>query len=254
MFVVILAVSVVLSILLPIPAVVVDFLIIFNFAFSILILMLTILISKPTDFYVFPPLLLLATIYRLSLNIASTRLILTSASQAFRAGLVIFTFGTMLTNQNLIVGSILFLILITVQHLVVTSGAERIAEVRARFALDATPGRQLSIDADLSSGLITINEAYEKRKAAAVEQEFYGTMDGATKFIRGDATVAVISVIVNSLVGLLIGIGQDKLPIGQALETYTILTIGDGLASRTPALLLSVATGFLITRSRVKTR
>ena len=147
-----------------------------------------------------------------------------------------------------------FLILITVQHLVVTSGAERIAEVRARFALDAIPGRQLSIDADLSSGLITINEAYEKRKAAAVEQEFYGTMDGATKFIRGDATVAVISVIVNSLVGLLIGIGQDKLRIGQALETYTILTIGDGLASRTPALLLSVATGFLITRSRVKTR
>ena len=169
-FVVILAVSVVLSILLPIPAVFVDFLIIFNFAFSILILMLTILISKPTDFYVFPPLLLLATIYRLSLNIASTRLILTSASQAFGSGLVIFTFGTMLPNQNLIVGSILFLILITVQHLVVTSGAERIAEVRARFALDAIPGRQLSIDAVLSSGLITINEAYEKRKAAAVEQ------------------------------------------------------------------------------------
>ena len=216
--------------------------------------MLTILIPKPTDFYVFPPLLLLATIYRLSLNIASTRLILTSASQAFGAGLVIFTFGTMLTNQNLIVGSILFLILITVQHVVVTSGAERIAEVRARFALDAVPNRQLSIDADLSSGLITINEAYEKRQAAAVEQEFYGTMDGATKFIRGDATVAVISVIVNSLVGFLIGIGQDKLPIGQALETYTILTIGDGLASRTPALLLSVATGFLITRSRVTTR
>ena len=146
------------------------------------------------------------------------------------------------------------MILITVQHVVVTSGAERIAEVRARFALDAVPNKQLSIDADLSSGLITINEAYEKRQAAAVEQEFYGTMDGATKFIRGDATVAVISVITNSLVDLLIGIGQDKLPIGQALETYTILTIGDGLASRTPALLLSVATGFLITRSRVKTR
>ena len=254
MFVVILAVSVVLSLLIPIPAVVVDFLIIFNFAFSILILMLTILIPKPTDFYVFPPLLLLATIYRLSLNIASTRLILTSASQPFGAGLVIFTFGAMLTNQNLIVGSILFLILITVQHVVVTSGAERIAEVRARFALDAVPNRQLSIDADLSSGLITINEAYEKRQAAAVEQEFYGTMDGATKFIRGDATVAVISVIVNSLVGLLIGIGQDQLPIGQALETYTILTIGDGLASQTPALLLSVATGFLITGSRVTTR
>ena len=254
MFVAILAVSIVLAILIPIPPIVVDFLIIFNFAFSILILMLTVLVPKPTDFYVFPPLLLLATIYRLSLNIASTRLILLSASQPFGAGLVIFTFGTLVTNQNLVVGFILFLILLTIQHMVVTSGAERIAEVRARFVLEAVPNKQLSIDADLNAGFITTNEAYDKRRATVIEQEFYGTMDGATKFIRGDATVAIISVLVNSLVGLLIGIGQDGLPIGQALQTYTILTIGDGLASRIPALILSASTGFLLTRSRVISR
>ena len=138
--------------------------------------------------------------------------------------------------------------------MVVTSGAERIAEVRARFALEGVPSKQLSIDADLNAGFITTDEAYKKRRATAIEQEFYRTMDGATKFIRGDATVAIISVLVNSLVGLLIGIGQDGLPIGQALQTYTILTIGDGLASRIPALILSASTGFLLTRSRVISR
>ena len=212
--------------------------------------MLAVLIPKPTDFYVFPPLLLLATIYRLSLNIASTRLILLSASQPLGAGLVILTFGTLVTSQSVMIGFILFLILLTVQHVVVTSGAERIAEVRARFVLEAIPNRQLSIEANLNSKFITKKEADARRRATAIEQEFYGTMDGATKFVRGDATVAIVSVIANGFVGLLIGIGRDGLSIVQALQTYTILTIGDGLASRIPALILSAATGFLLARSR----
>ena len=211
----ILAVSIVLAILIPIPPIVIDFLIIFNLAFSILMLMLTVLIPKPTDFYIFPPLLLLTTIYRLSLNITSTRLIPLNASRPLGAGLVILTFGTLVTSQNLVIGFILFLILLTIQHVVVTSGAERIAEVRARFALDTIPSRQLSIDADLSAGFITKNEACAKHRATAIEQEFYGTMDGATKFIRGDATVAIVSVIVNGLVGLIIGIGQNGLSIAK---------------------------------------
>ena len=171
--------------------------------------------SKTNRFLHFSPLLLLTTIYRLSLNITSTRLIPLNASRPLGAGLVILTFGTLVTSQNLVIGFILFVILLTIQHVVVTSGAERIAEVRARFALDTIPSRQLSIDADLSAGFITKNEACAKRRATAIEQEFYGTMDGATKFIRGDATVAIVSVIVNGLVGLIIGIGQNGLSIAK---------------------------------------
>jgi flagellar biosynthesis protein FlhA len=229
----------------PIPKPLLDFLILANFSFAFLILLLTFYMARPVEFSTFPSLLLVATLFRLSLNVAATRLILAEGD----AGKVIGAIGAYVVAGNYVVGLIVFLILIVVQYVVVTNGAQRVSEVAARFTLDSMPGQQMSIDADLNMGFIDQAEAQRRRKNLEKEAGFYGAMDGASKFVKGDAIAGIIILFINIAGGLVIGIMQHKMPWAQALQTYTLLTIGDGIVTQVPALVIAVGTGIIVTRS-----
>ncbi|RYY92070.1 MAG: flagellar biosynthesis protein FlhA, partial [Comamonadaceae bacterium] len=229
----------------PIPKPLLDFLILANFAFAFLVLLLTFYMARPVEFSTFPSLLLVATLFRLSLNVAATRLILAEGD----AGKVIGAIGSYVVAGNYVVGLIVFLILIVVQYVVVTNGAQRVSEVAARFTLDSMPGQQMSIDADLNMGFIDQAEAQRRRKNLEKEAGFYGAMDGASKFVKGDAIAGIIILLINIVGGLVIGIMQHRMPWAQALQTYTLLTIGDGIVTQVPALVIAVGTGIIVTRS-----
>lgn len=231
--------------LIPLPPLVLDVLLTINIGLSLAMLLLSMYVTEPLQFSVFPSLLLVATLYRLALNISSTRLILRHAY----AGNVIQAFGNFVVGGDFVVGMIVFLILVVIQFVVITNGSQRVAEVAARFTLDEMPGKQMAIDADLNAGLITGDEAKQRRRTIEREADFYGAMDGATKFVRGDAIAGLIIVAVNITGGLIIGVLRLNLPIGEALQRYALLTIGDGLVSQMPALLVSTATGLIVTRA-----
>lgn len=229
----------------PIPSAVLDFLILANFSFAFLILLLTFYMQRPVEFSTFPSLLLIATLFRLSLNVAATRLILSHGD----AGRVISSIGSYVVGGNYVIGLIIFLILIVVQYVVITNGAQRVSEVAARFTLDSMPGQQMSIDADLNMGFITQEEAQKKRKNLEREAGFYGAMDGASKFVKGDAIAGIVIMLINIIGGLLIGVMQHGMPWSLALQTYTLLTIGDGIVTQVPALVIALGTGIIVTRS-----
>lgn len=231
--------------LIPMPPFVLDFLLSLNITISLLIVMTVLSAGRPTEFSTFPSVLLFTALFRLALNVASTRLILLEGD----AGSIIHTFGEFVVGGDYVVGAIVFLILVVIQFVVITKGQNRISEVAARFTLDAMPGKQMSIDADLSAGLITNEEAKARRRALAAEAEFYGAMDGAGKFVRGDAIAGLIITAINILGGLLIGALHFGLPIEAALQKYAILTIGDGLVAQIPGLLVSTSAGILTTKS-----
>ncbi len=240
--------------ILPIPPFVLDILLSFSISLSLIIIVTSIYIKKPLDFSVFPSILLMVTLYRLSLNIASTRLILLRGNEGIdAAGQVIKSFGNFVVSGNYFVGFTVFLILIVVNFVVITKGSGRIAEVAARFILDAMPGKQMAIDADLNSGLIDESEARKRRELIAQEADFYGAMDGASKFVRGDAIAGLIITGINIIVGLIIGIFQKGMSVLEAAKTFTILTIGDGLVSQMPALLVSTAAGIVVSRAGTET-
>jgi flagellar biosynthesis protein FlhA len=250
-----LAVLAILTVMLiPLPPLLLDLLLTGNIALSLLTLLISMYILRPLEFSVFPSLLLLLTLFRLSLNVASTRLILLHGNEGARAaGQVIHAFGLFVVGGSYVVGAVIFLILVVIQFVVITKGAGRIAEVAARFTLDAMPGKQLSIDADLNAGLIGEAEARARRLEIAREADFYGAMDGASKFVRGDAIAGILITAVNIVGGLCIGILQLKLDLADALATYTILTIGDGLVTQIPALIVSTAAGIVVTRAASET-
>ncbi|HQE24147.1 MAG TPA: flagellar biosynthesis protein FlhA, partial [Syntrophomonadaceae bacterium] len=241
----VLVVSIVMMMIIPMPTWLLDILLTFNISFALVILMVSMFNVEPLEFSVFPSLLLIMTMFRLALNISSTRLILLNA----QAGEVIATFGSFVVGGNTVVGFIIFLILVIIQFIVITRGAERVSEVAARFTLDAMPGKQMAIDADLNAGLINEDEARERRKNIQREADFYGAMDGASKFVKGDAIAGIIIVIINIIGGLIIGMVQRGMSASEAVEIYTILTVGDGLVTQIPALLISTATGIVVTRS-----
>jgi flagellar biosynthesis protein FlhA len=244
---VLLAVGIVLIVammLIPLPAPVLDILITFNIALAITVLLVTVYTQEPLEYSTFPTILLVSTLFRLGLNVSSTRLILLYAD----AGEVIHAFGSFVIGGNYVVGILLFLILLTINFIVITHGANRVAEVSARFTLDAMPGKQIAIDADLNAGMIDEEEAKKRRQTIQKEADFYGTMDGAGKFVKGDAIAAIIITIVNIVGGLIIGVVQLGMPLGEAASTYTILTVGEGLVAQIPALIISAATGLLVTR------
>jgi flagellar biosynthesis protein FlhA len=241
-------VSIVIMLVVPLPAQFLDVLIAANIAVSLLILLVAMQVSRPLDFAVFPSLILVATLFRLSLNVSSTRLVLDDGY----AGKVIDAFGHFVISGNLVIGLVIFLILVVIQFLVITNGAGRVAEVGARFTLDAMPGKQMAIDADLNAGLIDEDTARRRREEVAAEADFYGAMDGASKFVKGDAIAGIIIILINLLGGFAIGVMQNGMSMGEAVEKYSLLTIGDGLVTQIPALLLSVATGLIVTRSTTK--
>ncbi len=231
--------------ILPMPSFLLDVLLVMNISAALLVLFVTLFILRPMDFSVFPGLLLILTLFRLSLNIASTRLIL---SRGY-AGEIIASFGSFVVQGNYVVGMVIFLILVVINFVVITKGANRIAEVSARFTLDAMPGKQMAIDADLNAGLIDDVEAQRRREEISKEADFYGAMDGASKFVRGDAIAGLLITLINLIGGLLIGMAQRGMTLSDAASTYTLLTIGDGLVAQIPALLISVASGIVITRA-----
>lgn len=235
--------------LLPLPAFIIDLAVALSIAASIGIVLLTMFIHQPMEFSVFPTVLLLVTLFRLGINVSVSRLILLSGE----AGQIITTFGNMIVGGNYVVGVVIFLILMIIQFVVINSGAGRVAEVAARFTLDAMPGKQLAIDADLNAGLIDETQARQRRKAIESEADFYGAMDGASKFVRGDAIAAIIIMLVNIIGGFVIGVVQRGMPLTTALQTYVLLTIGAGLAIQVPSLLVSAAAGLIVTRSTSET-
>jgi type III secretion protein V len=237
--------AIVALMILPIPLVVIDILVAANVLFGVGLLLLAIHIPGPTAFASFPSVLLLTTLFRLSLSIAITRLILLDAD----AGHIIETFGQLVVGGNLVVGIVVFLIITVVQFIVIAKGAERVAEVAARFTLDAMPGKQLSIDSDLRSGLIDKDDARRRRRHLEVESQLHGALDGAMKFVKGDSIAGIVIIIINMLGGLAIGVLQRGLPLGEAVQTYSILTIGDGLVGQIPALLSAIAAGLIVTRT-----
>jgi flagellar biosynthesis protein FlhA len=241
-------VGIVLLLVVPVPAPLLDFLIVCNILLALLILLTAMFVKKPLDFSVFPSLLLVATLFRLGINVASTRLVL---GQGY-AGQVIEAFGHVTVGGSMIIGAVVFLILVVIQFVVVTKGAERVAEVGARFTLDAMPGKQMAIDADLNAGLITDAEARKRRAEVSAEADFYGAMDGASKFVKGDAIAGIIIIIINFLGGIAIGVLQRGMEIGDALNTFGLLTMGDGLVTQIPALLMAVSTGMIVTRSNAE--
>lgn len=238
-------VMIVSLLIVPLPAGIVDILIVVNLAISIGILLLTMYIKQPMEFSVFPTVLLLVTLFRLGINIRTSYLILLEGN----AGTVVSVFGNIIVGGNYVVGVVIFLMLMIIQFVVINSGAGRVAEVSARFTLDAMPGKQLSIDADLNAGLIDETQARARRKAIESEADFYGAMDGASKFVRGDAIAAIIIMLVNILGGFVIGMLQKNMDAMTALQNYTLVTIGSGLAIQIPALLISAASGLIVTRS-----
>ncbi|MFP4271962.1 MAG: flagellar biosynthesis protein FlhA [Halothiobacillaceae bacterium] len=236
-------------VIIPLPPLALDALFTFNIALSLIILMVTIYVMRPLDFAVFPTIILVATLLRLALNVASTRVVLLNGHEGpDAAGNVIQAFGDFVIGGNYAVGLVVFLILIIINFVVVTKGAGRVSEVSARFTLDALPGKQMAIDADLNAGLITQDEARQRRQEVTQEADFYGSMDGASKFVRGDAIAGILIVLINIIGGLMIGLLQHGMPMGEAAQTYVLLTIGDGLVATVPSLLISTATAIIVTR------
>src|SRR5215468_3973960 len=228
----------------PLPSVMFDLLIGVSLCLAALTFLVAFYVEKATEFSSFPSLLLFVTLFRLALNVASTRLILTGEDQ-HAAGAVIAAFGQFVIRGNFIVGAVVFLILVIVNFVVITKGAERISEVSARFTLDSMPGKQMAIDADLGAGLINEKDARERRKAIQNEADFHGAMDGASKFVRGDAIAGLLIVAINIVGGMIIGVAQHGMSFGDAAQTFSILSIGDGLVSQIPALLVSTGAGLL---------
>jgi len=246
-------VGIIVLLILPIPAFLLDALLSLSIASAVLILMTALLIKKPLEFTSFPTVLLMATLFRLGLNIASTRLILGHGHEGTDgAGHIIQAFGALMMSGNFVIGLVVFAILLVVNFVVITKGSGRIAEVAARFTLDSMPGKQMAIDADLSSGLIDQEEAKRRRKDVELESTFFGAMDGASKFVRGDAMAGLMITGINVVGGILIGVVQHHLPLQQAASSYTIMTIGDGLVSQIPALVISIAAGMLVSKSGVE--
>jgi flagellar biosynthesis protein FlhA len=243
-------VAVLMIMLLPLPRFMLDLLLAFNITLALIVLLVGMQVNKPLEFSVFPSVLLVVTLFRLSLNIASTRLILLHGNEGpSAAGEVIKAFGTFVIGGNYTVGLVVFIILVVINFVVVTKGAGRIAEVAARFTLDAMPGKQMSIDADMNAGLINEADARRRRREISEEADFYGAMDGASKFVRGDAIAAVIIILVNIVGGLAIGVLQQGLSISAAAANYTLLTVGEGLVAQVPALIVSTAAGMVVTRA-----
>jgi flagellar biosynthesis protein FlhA len=240
-----LVIGVLVVLFVPIPPMLLDFLLVVNISMAMLILLVTFFTDTPLKFSTFPTILLLSTLFRLSLNVSATRLILEGGD----AGRVINAIGEFVIGGNYIVGIVVFLILVVVQYVVVTSGAQRVAEVAARFTLDSMPGKQMSIDADMNMGLIDEKEARHRRAQVEKEANFYGAMDGATKFVKGDAIAGIIIILTNIVGGLAIGIAQLGLPWGEAVQHFTLMTIGDGIVTQIPSLVIAVATGIIITRA-----
>ncbi|OEG61773.1 flagellar biosynthesis protein FlhA [Halanaerobium congolense] len=238
-------VSIIVMFIIPLPTMLLDMLLAANITFAMVIILVSIYTTEPLDLSVFPSLLLFATLFRLGLNISTTRLIL---GQGY-AGEIIMSFGDFVVGGNYVVGLIIFLIIVVIQFVVITKGAERVAEVAARFTLDAMPGKQMSIDADLNAGVIDNVEAKREREKIRQEADFYGAMDGASKFVKGDAIAGIIITFINIVGGLVIGVLQQDMGIAQAAQTYILLTVGDGLVSQIPALLISTATGMVVTRA-----
>ncbi|MCG8291452.1 type III secretion system export apparatus subunit SctV [Pseudomonas entomophila] len=236
--------AVLLMMVLPLPTLLLDVLIGLNITISVVLLMISIYVNKPLQFSVFPAVLLVTTLFRLAISVSTTRMILLEAD----AGDIVHTFGSFVAGGNLVVGCILFLIITIVQFLVITKGAERVAEVSARFSLDAMPGKQMSIDGDLRANVIDVNEARERRAIIEKESQMFGAMDGAMKFVKGDAIASLIIIVVNILAGISIGVMQKGLSAGDALQVYSILTIGDGMVAQVPALLIAITAGIIVTR------
>ena len=238
-------ISIVVMMIVPLPTMVLDLLIGVNIGGAVLILLVSLSVTRPLDFAVFPSLLLIATMFRLALNVSATRLVLINGY----AGKVIEAFGHFVVGGSLVVGLVIFVILVVIQFVVITNGAGRVAEVAARFTLDAMPGKQMAIDADLNSGLIDDDEARRRRHEVSAEADFYGAMDGASKFVKGDAIAAIVITLVNLIGGFFIGVVQRHQSMGDAVSTYSLLSIGDGLVSQIPALLISISTGLIVTRA-----
>ncbi|EMI11862.1 flagellar biosynthesis protein FlhA [Anoxybacillus gonensis] len=243
--VLLMVVLIVAMLIIPLPSWLLSVLIIMNISLALLVLLTSMNMREPLQFSIFPSLLLLLTLFRLGLNVSTTRSILSRGE----AGGVVETFGTFVIGGNVVVGFVVFLILIIIQFVVITKGAERVSEVAARFTLDAMPGKQMSIDADLNAGIISEQQARERREKIAQEADFYGAMDGASKFVKGDAIAGIIIVLINMLFGIVIGMVQQGMDIGEAARRYTLLTVGDGIVSQIPALLISTATGIVVTRA-----
>ena len=243
-------ITILVVMIIPLPSILLDFLLALNITVAVTILLIAMYTLKPLDFFVFPPLLLVTTLFRLSLNVASTRLILLHGNEgAMAAGRVIKSFGSFVVGGNYVVGVIVFIILVIVNFVVITKGATRIAEVAARFTLDGMPGKQMSIDADLNAGLIDEDEAKQRRITITREAEFHGSMDGAAKFVRGDAIAGIIITIINIIGGFIIGVFQQHMSVLNAAQNYTLLTVGDGLVSQIPALTISTAAGIVVSRA-----
>ncbi|MDI6623921.1 MAG: flagellar biosynthesis protein FlhA [Brevundimonas sp.] len=246
-------IGVILLLILPIPTFLLDMLLALSLVSSVLILMTAVMMKKPLDFAIFPTVLLVSTLFRLGLNLASTRLVLSHGHEGSGgAGQVIEAFGALMMGGSFIIGIIIFAIILVVNFVVITKGSTRIAEVSARFTLDSMPGKQMAIDADLSSGLIDEEGAKRRRKELEQESTFFGAMDGASKFVRGDAVAGLIIVFINVIGGILIGVVQHQMPIGEAANSYVSLTIGDGLVTQVPAIVISIAAGFLVSKAGVE--
>ena len=249
----VLVLAIILLIIIPLSTGIMDILLIANITISLMILLITLYTKRTLDFSTYPTMLLIVTLFRLALNISSTRLILGNNGDA---GSVIKAFGTFVVGGNLVVGFVIFFIIVIVQFVVITKGAERVSEVAARFTLDAMPGKQMAIDADLSSGIINEDQARERRGDIQREADFYGAMDGASKFVKGDAIVGIIITVINVVGGIIVGVlgvGGKVMPFEKVIEVYTLATVGDGLCSQIPALLVSTATGIIVTRAATKT-
>src|ERR1051326_2834412 len=242
--------AIIVALITPLPGFVLDFLIVTDLMMSVIVMMVAMYIGRPVEFSVFPTVLLLLTLFRLALNVSSARLILLNGNTGTAAaGHVIEAFGSFVVGGNYIIGAVIFLVLIAIQYVVINHGSVRISEVTARFTLDALPGKQMSIDADLNGGLIDEAESRKRRKELSSEAEFYGAMDGASRFTQRDAVASIIITGVNIIAGFLIGVLQHGMDLGHALQTYTVLTIGDGLVTVIPALMISISGGLLVTRA-----
>src|SRR5271168_3997751 len=245
---------IVVALITPLPSFILDFLIVMDLMMSVIVMMVAMYIGRPVEFSVFPTVLLLLTLFRLALNVSSARLILLNGnSGTSAAGHVIEAFGSFVVGGNYIIGAVIFCVLIAIQYVVINHGSVRISEVTARFTLDAMPGKQMSIDSDLNSGLIDETEARTRRKQLSAEAEFYGAMDGASRFTQRDAVASILITAINIIAGFLIGVLQHGMDLKRAIQTYTILTIGDGLVTVIPALMISISGGLIVTRASSET-
>ncbi len=248
-------IGILMAMILPLHPIILDFFLALNITIAVIVLITTMYTRVPLDFFIFPSMLLVLTLFRLALNIGSTRLILLHGSEGpLAAGSIIMSFGNFVVGGNYVVGMIIFIILVLINFMVITKGSGRIAEVAARFTLDAMPGKQMAIDADLNAGMIDELEAKARRKSIAQEAEFHGAMDGASKFVKGDAVAGIIITFINIGGGFIIGVVQQGMPMAEALSNYTLLTVGDGLVSQIPALIISTAAGILVSRSGSENR